>query len=69
IGMVCDKSYCILQALENARKGDLDNGLVFAGSNVWRINKIVSVKELIRELVREANEILKREPLLAKVYV
>ena len=47
IGMVCDKSYCILDALENARKGDIENGLVFAGSNVWRINKIVSVLSLI----------------------
>lgn len=64
MGMVCDKSYCILEALENARKGDLKNGLVFAGSNVWRVNKIVSVKELIQELVTEANEILKRQPLV-----
>ncbi|GAI03663.1 unnamed protein product, partial [marine sediment metagenome] len=64
IGIVCDKSYCILEVLENARKGDLENGLVFAGSNVWRVNKIVSVKELIQELVTEANEILKHQPLL-----
>lgn len=69
IGMVCDKSYCILEALENARKGDIENGLVFAGSNVWRVNKIVLVKELIQELAREANDILKREPLLVKEYV
>ena len=66
IGMVCDKSYCILEALENARKGDIENGLVFAGSNVWRVNKIVSVKKLIQELVREANAILKKEPLMVK---
>ena len=63
IGMVCDKSYCILDALENARRGDIENGLVFAGSNVWRVNKIVSVKELIQELVTEANQILKSQPL------
>jgi NAD(P)H-dependent flavin oxidoreductase YrpB (nitropropane dioxygenase family)/3-hydroxymyristoyl/3-hydroxydecanoyl-(acyl carrier protein) dehydratase len=70
IGMVCDKSYCILDALENARKGDIENGLVFAGSNVWRVKKIVSVKELIQELVREANAILKQEPLVVKeIYV
>ena len=62
--MVCDKSYCILEALENARKGDIENGLVFAGSNVWRVNKIVSVKKLIQELVKEANEILKQKPLV-----
>ncbi len=62
IGVICDKSYCILEALENARKGDLENGLVFAGSNAWRINKIVRVKELIQELVKEANEILRKNP-------
>jgi len=61
IGPVCDKSYCILEVLENARKGDLDNGLVFAGSNVWRINKIVKVKELIKELITEANDELAKE--------
>jgi len=70
IGMVCDKSYCILEALENARKGDIENGLVFAGSYVWRVNKIVSVKKLIQELVKEANEILKQKPLvLSQSYV
>ena len=65
IGPVCDKSYCILKALENARKGDLENGLVFAGANVWRVNKMTTVKELIKELTEEANEILAKEPLTA----
>lgn len=64
MGVVCDKSYCILNALEKARKGDVENGLIFAGSNVWRVNKILSVKELIKELVTEANEILKKQPLV-----
>lgn len=64
IGPVCDKSYCILKALENARKGDLENGLVFAGANAWRINKIVKVKDLLKELVDEAEQILIKEPLI-----
>jgi len=64
IGPVCDKSYCILKALENARKGDLENGLVFAGANAWRIEKIVKVKDLIKELVEEAEQILSKEPLI-----
>jgi len=64
IGPVCDKSYCILKALENARKGDLENGLVFAGSNVWRVNKMTTVKNLIKELVDEANAILAKDPLI-----
>jgi NAD(P)H-dependent flavin oxidoreductase YrpB (nitropropane dioxygenase family)/3-hydroxymyristoyl/3-hydroxydecanoyl-(acyl carrier protein) dehydratase len=66
IGPVCDKSYCILKALENARKGDLDNGLVFAGANVWRVKKMMTVKTLIKELVDEANAILEKEPLIIK---
>jgi len=66
IGIVCDKSYCILEALENARKGDLENGLFFCGSNVWRVKEIAPVKELINELVLEANEILKNQPLVIK---
>ena len=64
IGPVCDKSYCILKALENARKGDIENGIVFAGSNVWRVDKITTVKKLIKELVDEANAILAKEPLI-----
>jgi NAD(P)H-dependent flavin oxidoreductase YrpB (nitropropane dioxygenase family)/3-hydroxymyristoyl/3-hydroxydecanoyl-(acyl carrier protein) dehydratase len=67
IGPVCDKSYCILKALENARKGDLENGLVFAGANAWRINKIVKVKDLIKELVDEAEQILAKEPLIKTI--
>jgi NAD(P)H-dependent flavin oxidoreductase YrpB (nitropropane dioxygenase family) len=46
--------YCIAKALCNAVTGDLDNAVVFAGSNVAKVNKIVSVKELIDELVGEA---------------
>lgn len=64
IGPVCDRAYCILKALENARKGDLENGLVFAGANVDRVNKVVKVKELIGELVSEADSILSEEPLI-----
>ena len=42
--------YCISDALINAVKGNLDEGLVFSGSNGYRNDKIVSVKELMDEL-------------------
>ncbi len=42
--------YCITKALIDAVRGDVDNGLVFAGANVGRINKIVPVHELMEEL-------------------
>lgn len=48
--------YCIADALSNAAKGDLENGFAFAGSNVYRVDKIVPVKTLIDELVKEAEE-------------
>lgn len=43
--------YCITRALINAVRGNVDDGLIFCGSNVERVNKIVSVRELMQELV------------------
>lgn len=48
--------YCITDALIRAVKGDVDNGLVFSGSNGHRINKIVKVKDLISELLSDASK-------------
>ena len=45
--------YCISLALDNARKGILDKGFAFAGSNAFRVDKIISVKELLQELQRQ----------------
>ncbi|MCK4430731.1 MAG: nitronate monooxygenase [Candidatus Aminicenantes bacterium] len=45
--------YCIALALVNSYLGDVDNGLIFAGQNAYRCNKIVTVKELIKELLSE----------------
>lgn len=42
--------YCITQALINAVKGDLDNGLIFCGSRVGEIDRITTVHELMAEL-------------------
>ncbi len=42
--------YCIARALTNAQKGNLNDGFTFAGTNAYRVNKIISVKELIETL-------------------
>lgn len=47
--------YCISGALIEAARGNLDEGLIFSGSNGYRNEKIVSVKELISELMEECN--------------
>ena len=52
----CDISkspYCIIAALYNAFKGNMDNGYAFAGANAFRATKIVSVKETFRSLLDE----------------
>ena len=46
--------YCITEALIQAVKGNLDKGLIFVGSNAYKVDKIVSVKDLMKELVTEA---------------
>lgn len=56
----CDRKtipYCITQALINSVIGNIDNGLIFCGSNVDRIDKITDVKTVISELIKEANEL------------
>ncbi|MEE8471457.1 MAG: nitronate monooxygenase family protein [Dehalococcoidia bacterium] len=45
--------YCIANALTNAKRGNLEKGFVFAGANAYRVDKIVSVKELIETLMEE----------------
>lgn len=45
--------YCITKALVNAVKGNIENALVFCGSNVDKVSKIVSVHDLMKELVGE----------------
>jgi len=45
--------YCIAFALTNAKEGKLSDGFAFAGANAYRIDKIISVKELIETLQRE----------------
>lgn len=48
--------YCIAQALISAMRGNLERGFAFCGENVSRVNKIVSVRELMDSLQREFDE-------------
>jgi nitronate monooxygenase len=42
--------YCIADRLSAAYMGDLDTGLFFTGSNGYKLDKIISVKELMQKL-------------------
>ncbi|MDR3060719.1 MAG: nitronate monooxygenase family protein [Dysgonamonadaceae bacterium] len=45
--------YCIIKALYNAAKGNMDKGYAFAGANAYLSEKISSVKEVINNLKEE----------------
>jgi len=47
--------YCIADALVNAQKGQLLKGFTFAGSNAYKVDKIVSVQQLFDSLDEEFN--------------
>ncbi|MFC1603931.1 NAD(P)H-dependent flavin oxidoreductase [Planctomycetota bacterium] len=45
--------YCIASALTNAKYGNFDGGFAFSGANAYRVDKIISVNELIETLTAE----------------
>ncbi|MHB1162168.1 MAG: NAD(P)H-dependent flavin oxidoreductase [Chloroflexota bacterium] len=46
-----EANYCIADALINSYQGRTDAGIIFAGENAWRCNKIESVPEIFDELL------------------
>lgn len=47
--------YCIADRLSDAYLGRKETGLFFTGSNGYKLNKIISVKELINKLINGEN--------------
>ena len=45
--------YCIADVLAKASDGEMDGAFAFAGSNAWKCNEIISVKELIQKIMQE----------------
>ncbi len=48
--------FCIVEALIRSVTGNVEDGLVFTGTNAYRVNEIVSVHDLMNELVSEAEQ-------------
>lgn len=48
--------YCIAHALMNAKRGNLNGGFAFCGENVYRVDRIVPVGELVRTLEMEYDQ-------------
>lgn len=51
-----DTPYCISEALIQSASGNVDNGLVFVGTQASKITKMKHVQELIDELMSEMEE-------------
>ena len=51
----CKHNFCIIKSLIRAQQGDLETGLVFTGEFMSRIQKILSVKEIINNLLAEVS--------------
>jgi len=49
----CSRIFCILQALKNAQQGAVNDGLVFAGECVYKINEILPVKKIFENIKEE----------------
>ena len=55
--LTCDAAtanYCIANALVNSANGEMDDGFAMCGQNAYRVDKIITVKELFEELLKEA---------------
>jgi NAD(P)H-dependent flavin oxidoreductase YrpB (nitropropane dioxygenase family) len=54
----CSLQYCIIQALINSQKGDIDHGVVFSGEYVWKIKDrtIKPAAKIVAEILQEAKE-------------
>lgn len=42
----CNKIFCIREALIKSYEGNLNEGLFFAGKDIWKIKEILTVKEI-----------------------
>ncbi|MCI5130792.1 MAG: nitronate monooxygenase [Candidatus Electrothrix sp. EH2] len=57
----CSYKYCINDRLVASCQGDIDNGLVFAGANTYKMKEILPVKEIFRRFVGDAESVYKEK--------
>ncbi|MBS3812076.1 MAG: nitronate monooxygenase [Halanaerobiales bacterium] len=46
----CTEKFCIRDALLRGRKGDLNEGIFFTGQGMWKVDEILSVKEIFKRI-------------------
>ncbi len=49
----CSRRFCIIESLIRSQKGDVENGIVFAGARFNEIKDVLPVKVIIQNLLKE----------------
>ncbi len=57
----CNYKFCINDRLNFARTGNIEEGLVFSGSNTYKMKEILPVREIFDRFVREAQSVYKEK--------
>ena len=57
----CDHFYCISERLTKAKDGNIDEGLVFSGENVYKMKEILTVREVFDMFVSQAESVYKEQ--------
>lgn len=60
----CSYQFCTLDSLYKSMNGDVENGLVFSGSRVHEIKKILPVKQIIDKLMEEYQSVRNLVPII-----
>jgi NAD(P)H-dependent flavin oxidoreductase YrpB (nitropropane dioxygenase family) len=63
----CDHVYCISERLNKARDGNIEEGLVFTGENVYKMKEILTVREVFDQFISQAESVY-REPVTSPYY-
>jgi len=52
----CERNFCIIDRLEKAQQGNMQEGLIFSGSKVYKIKEILSVHQIFENIRKALNE-------------
>ena len=63
----CDHFYCISDRLMKAHDGNVEEGLVFSGENVYKMKEILTVRQVFDQFTSQAESVYK-EPVTSPYY-
>ncbi len=55
----CDHHYCINERLTEAIEGNIEEGLFFSGENTYKMKSILSVAEIFKQFITQAESVYK----------